>query len=96
LSGAGPRDGSGPRMDDDLISLTVEEDGEIRRLVRRRATMARTRARRFEDVTLEDPVVLIEGKLDISFVFRACHAGWHPRVVREAGPENGCRHAMCG
>jgi len=65
--GAG-RDGSGPRMDDDLISLTVEEDGEIRRLVRRRATWPGPRTR-FEDVTLEDPVVLIEGRLDISFVF---------------------------
>jgi general secretion pathway protein J len=55
-------------LDDDLISLTVEQDGEVSRLVRRRATWPGPRAR-FEDVTPKDPVVLIEGKLDISFVF---------------------------
>jgi prepilin-type N-terminal cleavage/methylation domain-containing protein len=65
--GAG-RSVSGARADDDLISLTVEEDGEVRRLVRRRATWPGPRTR-FEDETLQDPVVLIEGKLDISFGF---------------------------
>jgi prepilin-type N-terminal cleavage/methylation domain-containing protein len=55
-------------LDDDLISLTVEQDGEISRLVRRRATWPGPRAR-FEDVAPRDPVVLIEGKLDISFTF---------------------------
>lgn len=55
-------------LDDDLISLTVEQDGEVSRLVRRRATWPGPRAR-FEDVMPKDPVVLIEGKLDISFVF---------------------------
>jgi prepilin-type N-terminal cleavage/methylation domain-containing protein len=55
-------------IDDDLISLVVEQDGEVSRLVRRRATWPGPRAR-FEDVTPRDPVVLIEGKLDISFVF---------------------------
>jgi prepilin-type N-terminal cleavage/methylation domain-containing protein len=55
-------------LDDDLISLMVEEDGEISRLVRRRATWPGPRAR-FEDVAPQDPVVLIEGKLDISFIF---------------------------
>jgi prepilin-type N-terminal cleavage/methylation domain-containing protein len=64
--GAG-RAASGSR-DDDLISLMVEEDGEVRRLVRRRATWPGPRAR-FEDVTPDDRVVLIEGQLDISFVF---------------------------
>jgi len=63
--GAG-RAASGSR-DDDLISLIVEEEG-VRRLVRRRATWPGPRAR-FEDVTPQDPVVLIEGKLDISFLF---------------------------
>jgi hypothetical protein len=65
--GAG-RDGLGPRADDDIIGLTVEEDGEIRRLIRRRAAWPGPRTR-FEDVTLEDPVVLIEGQLDVSFLF---------------------------
>jgi prepilin-type N-terminal cleavage/methylation domain-containing protein len=59
---------STPRVDDDLINLVVEEEGEVRRLVRRRATWPGPRAR-FEDVTPQDPVVLIEGRLDISFVF---------------------------
>jgi prepilin-type N-terminal cleavage/methylation domain-containing protein len=65
--GAG-RAGLTARADDDLISLTVEEDGEIRRLVRRRTAWPGPRAR-FEDVTPQDPVVLIEGKLDISLVY---------------------------
>jgi hypothetical protein len=65
---AAGRDGSGPRADDDVISLTIERDGDIRRLVRRRATWPGPRTR-FEDVALEDPVVLLEGGLDISFVF---------------------------
>ena len=90
--GAG-RAASGAR-DDDLISLIVEEDGEVRRLVRRRATWPGPRAR-FEDVTPQDPVILIEGKLDISFVFGrvtpdgllAWYASWAgewvlPRYVR--------------
>ena len=55
-------------LDDDLISLMVEQDGEISRLVRRRATWPGPRAR-FEDVAPKDPVVLLEGKLDISFTF---------------------------
>ena len=55
-------------LDDDLISLAVEQDGEVSRLVRRRATWPGLRTR-FEDVTPKDPVVMIEGKLDISFVF---------------------------
>jgi prepilin-type N-terminal cleavage/methylation domain-containing protein len=91
--GAGPA-ASGPRADDDLISLMVEEDGEVRRLVRRRATWPGPRSR-FEDITPQDPVVLIEGKLDISFVFGrvtpdgalAWYASWAgewvpPRYVR--------------
>ena len=91
--GAG-RSTSGARADDDLISLRIEEDGEVRRLVRRRATWPGPRMR-FEDVSLQDPVVLIEGRLDISFVFGrvtpdgalAWYASWVgeralPRYVR--------------
>lgn len=55
-------------FDDDLISLKVEQDGEVSRLVRRRATWPGSRVR-FEDVAPQDPVVLIEGKLDISFIY---------------------------
>jgi hypothetical protein len=80
--------------DDELVSLTVEQDGEVRRLVRRRAVWPGPRAR-FEDVTPQDPVVLIEGKVDMSFVFGritpdgalAWYADWAgewvlPRYVR--------------
>jgi prepilin-type N-terminal cleavage/methylation domain-containing protein len=56
------------RSADELVSLTIEEDGELRRLVRRRTPWPGGRTR-FEDVTPQDPVVLIEGKLDMSFVF---------------------------
>jgi len=55
-------------LDDDLISLVVEHDGEVSRLVRRRTAWPGPRAR-FEDLTPKDPVVLIEGKFDISFMF---------------------------
>jgi prepilin-type N-terminal cleavage/methylation domain-containing protein len=80
--------------EDELVSLTVEQDGELRRLVRRRAVWPGPRAH-FEDVTPQDPVVLIEGKLDMSFVFGrvtpdgalAWYASWAgewvlPRYVR--------------
>ncbi len=54
--------------DDELVSLTIERDGDLRRLVRRQANWPGGRAR-FEDVTPKDPVVLLEGKLDMSFEF---------------------------
>jgi prepilin-type N-terminal cleavage/methylation domain-containing protein len=53
---------------DELVSLTVEQDGDLHRLVRRRATWPGGRAS-FEDLTPQDPVVLIEGRLDMSFAF---------------------------
>ena len=90
----GARNGSSPLADDELISLSVERDGEVQRLVRRRAAWPGSRSR-FEDVTPQDAVVLIEGKLDISFVFGrvtpdgglAWYASWlgerlPPRYVR--------------
>jgi len=55
-------------LDDDLINLRVEQEGEISRLVRRRAPWPGPPAG-FEDVAPKDPVVLLEGRLDISFVF---------------------------
>lgn len=71
--------------DDELVSLTIERDGDLRRLVRRRAKWPGGRAR-FEDVTPKDPVVLIEGKLDMSFAFgRPTPAGavWSSSWVKE-------------
>jgi prepilin-type N-terminal cleavage/methylation domain-containing protein len=80
--------------DDELVSLAIERDGEVERLVRRRAAWPGSRTR-FEDVKPGDAVVLIEGKLDISFVFGrvtpdgglAWYASWIgervlPRYVR--------------
>ena len=73
--------------DDELVSLTIERDGDLQRLVRRRATWPGGRAR-FEDVTPKDPVVLIEGKLDMSFVFgRATPDGgsvWYSSWTKES------------
>jgi hypothetical protein len=52
----------------EIVMLTVEQDGDVMRLVRRRAAW-RGPQMRFEDVVSQDPVVLIEGKLDIAFLF---------------------------
>jgi general secretion pathway protein J len=54
--------------EDELVSLTIERDGDLKRLVRRRATWPGGSAR-FEDVAPKDPVVLIEGRFDMSFAF---------------------------
>jgi general secretion pathway protein J len=88
-----PHAGSGARGDE-LIRLTIEQDGDVKRLVRRQAVWAGSWIR-FEDVRFQDPVVLIEGRLDISFLFGrltpdgslAWYASWAgeavlPRYVR--------------
>jgi general secretion pathway protein J len=53
---------------EEVVSLTAEQDGDVARLVRRRAPWLGPRTR-FEDITLQDPVVLLEGKFVISFAF---------------------------
>lgn len=53
---------------EEVVSLTVERDEDVARLVRRRAPWLGSRTR-FEDLTLHDPVVLLEGKFFISFAF---------------------------
>jgi len=58
---------AGPQGDE-VVSLTVEPNGEATRLVRRRAAWTGSRMRA-EDALPRDEVVLIEGKVDISFVF---------------------------
>ena len=50
------------------MSLTVEQEDDVTRLVRRRAPWFGPRTR-FEDLTLNDPVILLEGKFLISFAF---------------------------
>jgi hypothetical protein len=74
--------------------LTVEQDEKVRRLVRRRASWPGPSSS-FDDVTPDNPVVLIEGKWSISFLFGrltperalAWHSSWIgetmlPRFVR--------------
>jgi prepilin-type N-terminal cleavage/methylation domain-containing protein len=65
ISGAGIA--AGPRGEE-IVSLSIEPAGDVTRLVRRRAPW-RGPSGRFDDVTPQDPVVLIEGNYDMSFAF---------------------------
>ena len=58
---------AGPQGEE-IVTLTVEPSGEVTRLVRRRAAWAGLRTR-LEDVSPQDAVVLVEGAVDIAFVF---------------------------
>jgi general secretion pathway protein J len=58
---------SGPQGDE-VVTLTIERDDSVTRLVRRRAPWTGSRMHA-EDVIPSDPVVLIEGKVDIAFLF---------------------------
>src|SRR6516165_6786456 len=53
---------------EEVVSLTAEQDEDVARLVRRRAPWLGPRTR-LEDMMLQDPVVLLEGKFLISFAF---------------------------
>lgn len=65
---------SGLQTDDELISFTIEQSGNVTRLVRRRAAWPPPGAR-LEQASLRDAVVLIEGNLDISFLFGRIGSG---------------------
>jgi len=71
---------------DEIVTFTIEEDDRLMRLVRRRAAW-RGSLTRFEDVVPQDPVVLIEGKLDIAFVLARATAErvliWHSSWIGE-------------
>src|SRR5207244_891854 len=54
--------------DEEVVSLEVQEAGDVTRLVRRRAAWAGPLVG-FEDVQPADPVVLLEGPLVIRFAF---------------------------
>jgi len=58
---------SGPQGEE-VVSLTVEQDDEVARLVRRRGAWPGLRTRP-EEVALGDPVVLIEGRVDIALAY---------------------------
>jgi prepilin-type N-terminal cleavage/methylation domain-containing protein len=79
---------------DEVVMLTVEQDEKVIRLVRRRASWPGP-ASSFDDVAPDNPVVLIEGRWSISFLFGrltperalAWHSSWIgepmlPRFVR--------------
>ncbi|HXW30272.1 MAG TPA: prepilin-type N-terminal cleavage/methylation domain-containing protein [Xanthobacteraceae bacterium] len=53
---------------EEMVKLSVEVDGEVSRLVRRRAAWREPHAR-FEDMPPQDPVVMLEGRVDISFTY---------------------------
>jgi prepilin-type N-terminal cleavage/methylation domain-containing protein len=58
---------SGPQGEE-VVNLTIEQDGDVTRLVRRRAAWFGPRTR-LADLTLSDPVILLEGNVDIVFAF---------------------------
>jgi prepilin-type N-terminal cleavage/methylation domain-containing protein len=53
---------------EEVVALTAEPEGEGMRLVRRRAPWFGPRTR-FEELTLSDPVTLLEGNFSIAFAF---------------------------
>lgn len=71
VSGAGI--GSVSRTDE-VVSLTIERAGGVTRLVRRRAAWTGPDML-IERASMHDPVVLIEGSLDISFLFARLAGG---------------------
>lgn len=53
---------------EEVVVLTVEQSDEITRLIRRRAPWLGLRTR-FEEIEPKDPVVLMEGRIDVGFTF---------------------------
>ena len=53
---------------EEVVSLTIEQEDDVTRLVRRRAPWFGPRTR-FEELTFGDPVTLLDGKFLISFAF---------------------------
>ena len=53
---------------EEVVELTAERNGDLMRLVRRRASWFGPRTR-FEELTLSDPVILLEGNVLIAFEF---------------------------
>jgi prepilin-type N-terminal cleavage/methylation domain-containing protein len=87
--------GVGPgAQGEEVVTLTIEQSEGIARLIRRRAAWRGPRTR-FEDLAFGDAVTLLEGKVDIAFLFGrfapdtglTWHNGWIgeavlPRFVR--------------
>jgi prepilin-type N-terminal cleavage/methylation domain-containing protein len=64
----GPGGIGSSRKGEEVVGLTVEQDGDVARLVRRSAPWPGPRTR-LEDVMLDDPVTLLEGNLLFEFSF---------------------------
>jgi prepilin-type N-terminal cleavage/methylation domain-containing protein len=90
----GPGGVSSNHKGEEVVGLTVEQDHDVARLVRRSAAWLGPHMR-LEDITLRDPVILLEGRLLISLDFGRLNDrgaltfsdGWKdqpvlPRVVR--------------
>jgi hypothetical protein len=76
---------SGPQGDE-VVALTIEQSDGATRLVRRRAPWTGS-FMRFADVVPADPVVLIDGNVDIAFVFARLAPGalaWSENWVDQA------------
>ena len=58
---------TGPQGEE-MVKLSVEVDREVSRLVRRRAAWREPHTH-FDDMPLQDPVVMLEGRVDISFSY---------------------------
>jgi prepilin-type N-terminal cleavage/methylation domain-containing protein len=72
---------------DEVVMLTFERDDDVMRVVRRSAPWGGPSSS-FEDVAPDNPVVLIEGKWDISFLLGRLAPGgaltWHPNWIGES------------
>jgi prepilin-type N-terminal cleavage/methylation domain-containing protein len=64
----GPGGVAANQSGEEVVSLSVEQEDEVSRLVRRRAPWFGPRTR-FEELTFSDPVILLDGRLLISFAF---------------------------
>ena len=64
----GPGGVAANQSGEEVVSLTIEQEDDVTRLVRRRAPWFGPRTR-FEELTFSDPVILLDGKFLISFAF---------------------------
>lgn len=78
---------SGPQGEE-VVSITVETSDEFTQLVRRRSAWLGPRMR-LEDAKLQDAVILLKGKLDMSFSFSELMKNgtvvWYDRWTGEKG-----------
>jgi prepilin-type N-terminal cleavage/methylation domain-containing protein len=68
LAFVGPGGVAANQRGEEAVSLTIEQEEDVTRLVRRRAPWFGPRTR-FEELTFTDPVTLLDGNFLISFAF---------------------------